>query len=223
MPATDLIDTAIYSAAYWSAFTAFTFGWSLRAWGRRNLPPSGPVLLVSNHQSFIDPVLIGAVANRRLTYLARSNLFDNPALARVIRHFDAVPIDRGFGKEGLQTVLKQLDRGKAVVMFPEGERSYTGELQPLKPGVSLLLKRVQCPVIPVGVAGVYQAWSRHMKYPIPSPLFWPDQGRSLGVAFGPVIPPEQYREGSREQMLENVGEQIRLAYLQAERIRRKPV
>ena len=221
MPGPAVVDWAIYGATYWTSFVGFTFGWGLRATGRHNLPLSGPVLIVSNHQSFLDPVLLGASANRRLTYLARSTLFQNPALGRVISHFGAVPIDRGFGKAGLQTVLGELDRGNAVVMFPEGERTHTGELQPLKPGVSLLLKRVKCPIVPAAVAGVYEAWPRQRKWPTPAPLGLLDEGRSIGVAFGKPFLATRWQKADRDVMLTDVQEEIRIAFGEADRIRCK--
>jgi 1-acyl-sn-glycerol-3-phosphate acyltransferase len=221
MSSTGLVDWAVYSATYWAAVTGFTLGWSFRAVGRRHLPPRGPVLIASNHQSFLDPVLIGAAANRRLTYLARSTLFDQPLLAPVIRYFDAVPIDRGFGKEGLQTVLGELARGKAVLMFPEGERTHDGTLQPLKPGVSLLVKRVRCPIVPAAVAGVFDAWPRHRPLPRLDPLGFPSQGRSIAVAFGPAISPARYHGMDRDVILADLLDHIRQTHQAAERIRRK--
>ena len=68
MPFESLAGRAVYRAAHWATFYTFTFGWSFRAAGRANIPPSGPVLLVANHQSFIDPVLVGLGATRALTY-----------------------------------------------------------------------------------------------------------------------------------------------------------
>jgi 1-acyl-sn-glycerol-3-phosphate acyltransferase len=221
MPGADLIDWAAYSATYWAAVGSFTLGWGFRATGRRHMPPTGPVLIASNHQSFMDPVLIGAAATRRLTYLARSTLFDNPALAAVIRHYGAVPIDRGFGKEGLQTVLGELTQGRAVLMFPEGERTHDGRLQPLKPGVSLLVKRVTCPIVPAAVAGVFDAWPRHKTWPTPDPLVLPCQGRSITVAFGPPIDPARYKGMDREGMLADLSAKIGEAHATAERVRRR--
>lgn len=215
------MDAFGYNLTYWSAFYGFTLGWSFRATGQAHLPKTGPVLIVSNHQSFLDPVLIGAAANRRLTYLARQTLFDNPILARIIRHYWAVPIDRGFGKEGLQTVLGELAREQAVLMFPEGERTHTGELQPLKPGVSLLIKRVQCPIVPAAVAGVYNAWPRDRKWPSLNPLFLPDAGRAIAVAFGPAIDPSRYQGVDREWMLSDLRNAIAQVKYTAENVRRK--
>jgi 1-acyl-sn-glycerol-3-phosphate acyltransferase len=217
----ELMTEALYRASDLAAFYAFTFGWSFRATGREDLPQQGSVLLVANHQSFIDPVLIGAAAPRWLTYLARSNLWNNRILARAINVFGAVPIDRGFGKEGLQTVLDQLARDRVVLMFPEGERTHGGELQPLKPGVSLLVKRVMCPIVPVGVAGAYQAWPRTRKWPLPDPLMLATRGRAIAVAFGEPIDPKRYKGMDRDAILTDLGLEIREAYEAAERIRRK--
>lgn len=211
-----------YIPTYWSAYCTFTFGFGLRVRGHQYIPPHGPALIVSNHQSFMDPVLLGCAGRRRLTYLARSNLFENAFLRPLIRFFRAVPIDRGFGKEGLLTVLNQLAQGQAVLMFVEGERTHTGELQPLKPGVSLLIKRVTCPIIPVGIAGAYEAWPRHQKWPKCDPLFGPGYGRSLGVAYGPPIDPSRYAKLDRDAILGDLFQEIAACKQQAEQIRRKP-
>jgi 1-acyl-sn-glycerol-3-phosphate acyltransferase len=222
MSPTGVIDWGTYWGAYWATFYAVTFGWGFRVTGRENLPTTGPALLVANHQSFIDPALVGLGAGRRLTYLARSNLWNNRILARLITQFGAVPIDRGFGREGLQTVFAELDKGKAVVMFPEGERTGTGELQPLKPGVSLLLKRVTCPIVPVGIAGAFQAWPRHQKWPTPKPLPLAGGGRGISVAYGEPVDPVRYKGMEREAMLADLGDEIRKAHDAAERVRRSP-
>jgi 1-acyl-sn-glycerol-3-phosphate acyltransferase len=206
-----MMTEALYRATDLAAFYAFTVGWSFRAAGRENLPRTGPVLLVANHQSFMDPMLIGSAAPRWLTYLARSNLWHNRVLARVIDAYGGVPIDRGFGKEGLQ----------AVLMFPEGERTHTGELQPLKPGVSLLVKRVTCPIVPVGVAGAYQAWPRYRKWPRLDPLVLASRGQGIAVAFGEAIDPARYKGMDREAMLADLGAEVRKAYEAAERVRRR--
>lgn len=221
MPFESVAGRAVYRAAHWATFYTFTFGWSYRAAGRENLPPTGPVLLVANHQSFIDPVLVGLAATRPLTYLARSNLWDNRLFAAAIDFWGAVPIDRGFGKEGLQTVLGELAKGRVVLMFPEGQRTRTGELQPLKPGVSLLVKRVTCPIVPVGVAGAYQAWPPHRKFPAAEPLVRASAGRGIGVAYGRAIEPGRYKGAGREDMLADMEREIRVTYEAAERIRRK--
>ena len=101
-----------YYASYWSAWAAFTLGWGFRRGGYRHCPETGPLLIVSNHQSFINPAdRAGGIAPVDV-YWRSSNLFKNRIFAAIIRSWGAVPIDRGYGREGLQTVLDQLALGR---------------------------------------------------------------------------------------------------------------
>jgi 1-acyl-sn-glycerol-3-phosphate acyltransferase len=146
----DRMDTpwfrAWHETCYWSYHAAMTLGFSLRLQGLRNMPQAGPALLVANHQSYFDPPLIGLAAQRPLVYLARKTLFKNRVFTALIRSLNAIPIDQeGVSKEGIRTVLEQLEMGKAVVIFPEGARTPDGLMHPLKPGVLLLIKRTLAP------------------------------------------------------------------------------
>jgi 1-acyl-sn-glycerol-3-phosphate acyltransferase len=211
----------LYDFTFWSSFTFFTFGFSLRRSGWGNLPRTGPLLLVSNHQSMFDPVLVGLSCRRYLSYLARSNLFNLPVLAPLIRALNAIPIDRSMGKDGIQAVLDALGRGWAVLMFPEGERTHTGEVQPLKAGVSLLVRRVTCPIVPVGIAGAFAAWSRLMRWPRPSPLLLPPGPSTIAVSVGEPLPPERYRGRDREWIVDDLHAALVRQHAAAERLRRK--
>jgi 1-acyl-sn-glycerol-3-phosphate acyltransferase len=217
----NLVGRFWYDCVFWSTFTFWTFASSLRRGGWGNVPKDGPVLLVANHQSMLDPNLIGLSCRRYLMYLARKNLFEQPVLGWFIRSVNAVPIDRGFGKEGIQSVLDALARGGAVLMFPEGERTHTGEVQPLKPGVSLLIKRVKCPIVPVGVAGTYAAFNRHMKFPRFSPLLLPPGPATIAISVGKPIDPDRYKGMDRDAMLADLREQLVKQAAEAEKLRRK--
>ncbi|HJZ56847.1 MAG TPA: lysophospholipid acyltransferase family protein [Gemmataceae bacterium] len=210
-----------YDSVYWASFAYFTFGFSYRRSGWGNVPKSGPVLLVANHQSMFDPVLVGLASRRYLSYLARANLFAQPGLAPIIRSLNAIPIDRGFGKEGIQAVVAALGLGRAVLMFPEGERTHTGEVQPLKPGVALLIKRVTCPIVPVGIAGTYAAWNRFMKWPRMSPLLLPPGPSTIAVAVGEPIDPARYKGQEREGIVEDLHRELVRQHANAERLRRQ--
>ncbi len=222
MPLARALERFQYHASYWSAFAAFTLGWGFRRGGYRNCPPAGPLLIVSNHQSFLDPLFIGLAASRPLTYLARSSLFKSRALAAVIRSWGAVPIDRGYGREGLQAVFNELDQGKAVLMFPEGERTHTGEVQELKAGISLIVKKTDAVILPCGVAGAYQSWPRTAKWPKPCPPFLADTGGSVAVSFGDPLPAGFYKGMDRTAILSDMQARITAAHQDADRLRRKP-
>jgi 1-acyl-sn-glycerol-3-phosphate acyltransferase len=223
MPFDGLGGRAAYLALYAVSFWSLTFGAGIRVRGRRHVPRKGPVLLVANHQSYLDPWFVSlAVAPLRLTHLARSNLFDGSRFEAAIRSLGAVPIDRNFGRDGLQAVLARLARGEAVLVFAEGERTHGGDVQPLKPGVSLLVKKSNVPVLPVGIAGAFDIWPRHAPLPIPNPLFLPDSGRSVAVSIGEAVPAGRYIKGDREPILADLGCRIRAEQAAAERLRRKP-
>ena len=151
----------------------------LRVSGRRHVPRRGEVLIVSNHQSFMDPVLVACGLPRHLRYLARDSLFKFPPAAWLIRSLGAIPIHReGTGLTGLKETLRQLRAGHAVLMFPEGTRSRDGRVKPLRPGVSLLVERAGATVVPVALAGAFEAWPRGRRLFRPHPIC---------VQFGPPI------------------------------------
>src|SRR5262245_24390544 len=184
----DRLSYLWYEGAFWLSGATLTFASSIRTEGFKHVPHVGPALLVANHQSFLDPVLIGLAARRHLCFLARKTLFRNQAFTWLIRSLGAVPINQeGFARAGLETILEQLDAGRAILVFPEGERTADGRIQPLRPGIHLLIKRVAMPIVPIGIAGAYHAWPRHQLLPMPAPLFLPPWEGTLAVSIGPPI------------------------------------
>lgn len=211
----------IYDLHYWGVFWALTLGWSYRGSGRRHFPRTGPALVLANHQSFLDPLFVSLAAGRPLAFLARSSLFRGGRFDRLIRRYGAVPIDRGFGKEGIRAVIDVLNQGRPVLVFPEGERTRTGEVQPLKPGVALLIDRVKAPIVPVGVAGAFETWPRTRKLPRTAPLVMPRNGKGIAVHVGRPILPDRYAGLPREAVLADLERELREAKAAAERLRRK--
>jgi 1-acyl-sn-glycerol-3-phosphate acyltransferase len=211
-----------YETAYWIMMAGYTLGFGLRSEGSRNVPRRGPALLIANHQSFLDPIAVGLAARRHLCYLARKTLFRNHLFGDLLRSFNVVPVDQeGVAKEGLKTVLEQLQAGQAVLIFPEGERTRTGQMQPLKPGIQLLIKRARAPIVPVGVAGAYQAFPRTQKLPRLSPPFLPANGANLAVAVGRPLPAERFADLPREQLLKELFGELQKVQRRAECLRRK--
>ncbi len=153
-----------YSATRAVARLAALLLFRIRCEGRRNYPAAGGGLICSNHQSHLDPPLVGLTCDRRLNYLARKTLFTFPPFRWLIEFFDAIPIDRdGMGLEGIKETLRRLKRGELVLIFPEGRRSTDGRVQPLKPGFCALARRGRVPLVPVGIAGAFEAWPREAK------------------------------------------------------------
>jgi len=210
-----------YDAVFWGTFMGFGAGWSLRVAGRRHMPATGPVLVVSNHQSFFDPVLVGLASRRYLAYLARKTLFKNRYLRGVIESLDAIPIDQeGLGIDGLKAVLEKLSQGKAVLVFPEGHRTFDGGLQELMAGVTLLVKKVKAPIVPVGIAGAFDSWPREAKWPTAAPVFLPPWAGTIGVSIGEPIDPTTLQHLGRDGMLAAVRSAIDRQWRHADSIRR---
>jgi 1-acyl-sn-glycerol-3-phosphate acyltransferase len=198
------------------------FGLSFRVEGARNVPRKGPVLLIANHESFLDPPLIGAAVRRHITYLARETLFNHPAFAWFIRSVNAVPIDQeGFARQGLKAILSELQKGNGVLVFPEGERTPHGRMQPLKPGIMLLLKRVETPIVPIGIAGAYAAFPRWQAVPFLAPLFMPPNGRAVAVCIGKPIDSRRYQKMDRDAALSEMLQELQKVQARAEALRRK--
>jgi 1-acyl-sn-glycerol-3-phosphate acyltransferase len=212
-----------YETAYFFAHFGALLGFSLRTEGRHNIPRRGPALVVANHQSFLDPILVGLSTRRHLRALARKTLYQHAFVARVIDALDAIPIDHeGVGKEGLKIVLEELGRGRGVLVFPEGTRARDGRLHALRPGIHLLIKRVQAPIVPVGIAGAYEAWPPGRKYPLPAPLFLPANRRTLAVSVGKPLDGRRYAALPRSQALAELLQELQKLTARAERLRRKP-
>jgi 1-acyl-sn-glycerol-3-phosphate acyltransferase len=136
----------------------------LKAYGTHNVPNRGGVLIVSNHQSYLDPVLLGTKLRRPLSFLAKSELFENRCFGWLIRNLNAFPVRQGEGDVGaVRETIRRLQEGHALILFPEGTRSPDGTIQPILPGVGLIIRRAGVPVLPAVVDGSFAAWPRDSK------------------------------------------------------------
>jgi 1-acyl-sn-glycerol-3-phosphate acyltransferase len=132
----------------------------------KNVPLTGGVVLVSNHQSFVDPAYIAAKLPRALSFLAKSELFKPPVFGWGIRQCNAFPVKQGAGDVGaMKASIALLQAGKALLVFPEGTRTPDGELQPIAGGAALVIKRAKVPVVPVGIQGGFETWPAHKLLP----------------------------------------------------------
>jgi 1-acyl-sn-glycerol-3-phosphate acyltransferase len=166
----------------------FYFGW--RVCNPERVPLEGPVILASNHASFLDPPLVGAGLKRGISYLARENLFRFPVLGWVLHRWQVVPVDReGGGAKGLKAILDRLLAGGAIILFPEGTRTRDGRLQTARSGIGLTVIKSNAPVVPVRVFGTFEAYNRLMRVPRPR--------RKLIVKYGRPLLFESLRAESR--------------------------
>jgi 1-acyl-sn-glycerol-3-phosphate acyltransferase len=162
----------------------------LEAHGVEHVPREGPVLLVSNHSSVLDPPLIGAVTPRPMTFLAKAELFRIPFFGALIRRLNARPVRReGADAGALRTVLRVLGEHRVLLTFPEGTRGEEGVLRAPKPGAGMLAVLSGAAVIPVYVRGSGRAWPKGRRLPRPM---------KITVHFGPALA-VPHREGSERK------------------------
>ena len=129
-----------------------------KAKGKEHVPKKGGFILVSNHRSNLDPVVLSFASPRVLNFLARDTLFRNPAFSLFIRSLNAHAIKRGQADLGaIKLGIDILSRGEGLLIFPEGTRSVTGELGPGKPGVAMMALKARVPVIPAWIDGTQDA------------------------------------------------------------------
>ena len=169
------------------------------------LPQQGGLLVISSHQSHLDPLLLGLASDRRLSSLARSSLYRFKPFGAVITALDAIPIDRETSPlVAMKRVIRRLETGAAVLIVPEGTRTASGQLGDLKNGFSLLAKRAGVPIVPVAIVGAYECWPRWRWLPRP--------GR-IRLEFGQLLSAADVARMSDREIVEEC--QIRLKQLDA--------
>jgi 1-acyl-sn-glycerol-3-phosphate acyltransferase len=170
-----------YAISQLVSWFLFTLIFGFRCLGRNRIPRQGGCIIACSHQSFLDPIIVGFSCSRAVNYLARSTLFKNRLFAALIRSYGAMELERDEADvKALKRCVERLRRGEIVLLFPEGTRTRTGEIAPLKPGVFLMSSRAGVPVVPAAIEGSLRSWPRGRIFPRPAPL---------RIAYGePVYP-----------------------------------
>ena len=194
----------VYTASRTFLRVSFWLGGGLTVHNKERVPPTGPLIVACNHTSHLDPMILGAAFERPLHFMARRTLFDVPVFRWLIRQNFAFPLDRdGDSRDALRAFGERLEKGNAVVMFPEGTRSPDGLLQEMKPGVGMLAVRNLSPVTPVYIWGSYLSWPRGKSFPRP---------HRLKVYIGETIvpnPDKAVRKSEQARVTEAVGAALR--------------
>jgi 1-acyl-sn-glycerol-3-phosphate acyltransferase len=157
----------------------------LRLEGIECIPTEGPVVIVPNHQMYADPVLVTIPVRRPVYYMAWSRLFEIRGLNWLIRRLRAFPVEiESADSRATREAVRILQSGEAVMIFPEGGRSLDGGVARFKPGAFRLAVSLGVPVLPVTIAGGYDAWPPGRRFPRPGhvrityhPLAYPTAGR----------------------------------------------
>lgn len=156
-----------------------TLVFDLKVYGIEHVPRHGGVLIASNHQSYLDPVLMGVKLPRPLSYMGKSELFENRYFDWLIRNLNAFPVRQGEGDVGaVKETIRRLQEGHALNLYPEGTRTDDGTIQPMLPGIGLIIRRAGVPVVPAVIEGSFEAWPRDSTFPLRHPI---------RVMYGPAM------------------------------------
>ena len=197
----------VFATAQAIARLVTTLCFDLKVSGKHHVPRKGGVLIVANHQSYIDPPAIGAQLPRYTNYIGKSELFEKPLANWVNRNMGAFPVRQGEGDIGaVREAIKRLQEGAALVLFPEGSRSFDGDLQPIAPGVGLIARKAGVPVVPCVIEGSYDAWPRGQK-------IW--KAHPVRMKFGPPMKIDHLKAQVIVQMIDHTFHQM-LGELRAE-------
>lgn len=197
-----------YRLCYWIVLGLFVLLYRARFFNTRSVPRSGGLLIIANHQSHLDPPLLGvAIRDRNMAAIAREGLFKHWPMGLLLRGLGCIAIKEDEGDAGaIRSAIAQLKAGRVVVIFPEGSRSPDGALKHFKRGVWVLLARSGVPILPAAVEGCYDAFPRGAAFP---KLF----GQRVAVAFGEPIRFAELKALGADgalQMLANRVESLRL-------------
>jgi len=162
----------IYTIVAGSFYIIFRLFFSLKIEGLENVPSEGAFILASNHSSFFDPPILGGVfygrRRQKLNFLAKEELFHNKIFGWFLVRLKAFPVKRQTADIGaIRESIKRLKNGESLAIFPEGERSPTGELMEGFPGIALVATKAAVPVIPVFIKDADRAWgvgSKRIKF-----------------------------------------------------------
>lgn len=172
----------------------------IRVFGREHLPRTGGVLVVSNHQSYLDPVLAAVGMPRPFNPMARASLFRFAPFAWLIRSLYAFPVQRTSADlRAIREALRRLKGGAVVLMFPEGTRTRDGGIGRLQSGPVMLAERARVPILPVVIDGAFEAWPRSRPVPWVHPI---------RVAYGRPVWPEEMAGKEPEVVVDRLRERM---------------
>ncbi len=134
--------------------TMFRIIYRAEVHGQENVPKEGGAIIAANHISLWDPPFVGAFCPRRVSFMAKKELFENSIFSSIITSLGAFPVNRGAAdRNAIKTALTVLDEGKCLGLFPEGTRSKSGKLGEPEAGIGLIAYKANVPIVPVAITG----------------------------------------------------------------------
>jgi 1-acyl-sn-glycerol-3-phosphate acyltransferase len=189
----------IFRAMFW-VFTHLVCRY--RVTGLERVPPDGPLLIVANHLSFYDPLLLGVVLPRRAWFFAKSEIFRWPIAGAACKLTGQIPVRRGESdRTALETGLTYLQEGKALMLFPEGTVERQEHMIPARAGASMLASRSGATILPIAHVGTRRI--------LRTPRSWfPRVTITIGEPFSPTLPTDLPRKVALQHLTSDIMSRI---------------
>lgn len=180
--------------------------------GFEKIPERGPILIISNHVSYVDGMIIQAAINRPVRYVIDQFIYEMPIINYFMRVNHAIPIlpKKDKVEDALDKISEGLECGDAICIFPEGQLTYTGNLGRFKPGIEWIIERDPVPIYPVAIKGLWNSmFSRKFRH---SGLRWFPKGirGKVELKCGDVIHPGKVRVDHLQRVILNLKNEIDL-------------
>jgi 1-acyl-sn-glycerol-3-phosphate acyltransferase len=195
------------------AWMAISFVYRIRPTGLENIPRSGPAIVVCNHVSYMDPIILAGSVRRQMRFVMWYKIFQMPLLNFIFKTMKAIPIagaheDRQIMDDAFEQVDAELAAGNIVCIFPEGGITYDGEIARFRPGIEKIIARRPVPVVPVSLGRLWGSWfsRRHGGgiRKIPGRLF-----AKVPVTVGPPVPPSEVTAAKLELLVRTLRGDLR--------------
>ena len=168
--------------------------------GRENIPPMGPLIVVSNHLSYIDPSVLSHAVNRRLNFLAKRSIFVGFPISQMLYAYGAHPLNRqGADIAAVRWAREKLSRDGTLVIFPEGTRTIDGKLQKFKKGGFHMAINTNTPILPLVVKGGFKYKPKNR---------WTLSPRVIEVVIGPVIDTTGYNKNNMNELIDKTWDEM---------------
>ena len=172
-----------------------------KVYGQENIPKGKPVIVISNHSSYLDPPLISSCMNRPVAFMAKEELFKIPLLAQAIRLCGAYPVKRETGDRGaIKSAINALKNGGLVGIFLQGTRTKDGSIDKPKLGAAMIANRTQALLLPISLWGTHEILKKGSFFPISVPLT---------IRIGkPVEPPQSNKRKELKEVTQKCADRI---------------
>jgi 1-acyl-sn-glycerol-3-phosphate acyltransferase len=206
-----IVQATIQEIIRWTCRLLMMIYFRIRIHGLHHYPTEDGFLICSNHQSHLDPVVVGATCPRPINYVGRESLTKCKPFGDLLYYNDLIAIDReGGGFAGLKETMRRLRNRETVVIFPEGTRTRDGKLQEMKMGFATIVRKVKAPILPMAFDGSFQAMPRSS---------WFIRPAHIVVVMGSPITEADYSELSDEQLGELLRFRIGKCFEKARKLR----